>query len=185
MADPFFTDVDTFWKEITDITSLTAFLDSLGDEYFTQFQATEGESSTPEPDNYADVWPLSTKPYFCVTLDGRHLARNSPGLAIPGELHENLPMDTVPAKIVYGEKAWHLDYFGKAVIKRFESKGWGKFVKDNDFKLGDVCMFELTDGSSESTSIEFRVQFLKDDSPTDQLLEKAPGYLADNPTSLD
>ncbi|GJZ13197.1 hypothetical protein Tco_0548427 [Tanacetum coccineum] len=41
MADPFFTDVDTFWKEITDITSLTAFLDSLGDEYFTQFQATE------------------------------------------------------------------------------------------------------------------------------------------------
>ncbi|PWA92592.1 DNA-binding pseudobarrel domain-containing protein [Artemisia annua] len=104
--------------------------------------------------------------------------------AIPRRLHENLPIDTVPAKIVYGGKAWHLDYFGTIGIKRFDSEGWGRFVKENNLKFGDACVFELTEGSPESSSIEFRVQFLKDNFPT-ELLEKAPGYLADNPISID
>nr|GEZ99060.1 hypothetical protein [Tanacetum cinerariifolium] len=37
-----------------------------------------GHSPIPEP--HAEVWPLSTKPYFCVTLEVPHLARNSPRL---------------------------------------------------------------------------------------------------------
>lgn len=81
---------------------------------------------------------------------------------------------------------WDMDYLGHyhQSNKMFENRTWGKFAKENNLAVGDACVFELMEGDSNSTRIQFKVQILKDDFPS-ELLEKAEGYTMENPISLD
>ncbi|KAD6453770.1 hypothetical protein R6Q59_015556 [Mikania micrantha] len=139
---------------------------------------TDGESDP-------DVWPLSGKPYFYVVLRNLHLSKTF-RLTIPRHLSENLPVARIPAKIVCGGKVWDLQYLGNQGLTncRLENQKWGEFVTDNNLKAGDACVFELTEGSSNSKRIKFRVQILRDEFPN-ELGDKATGSKADNPISID
>jgi hypothetical protein len=50
-------------------------------------------------------------------------------------------------------------YNGQNRGKLFDSNGWGNFVKDNNLKLGDACVFELMEHSKDK--IVFQVQILR------------------------
>jgi hypothetical protein len=54
-------------------------------------------------------------------------------------------------------------YNGQNRGKLFDSNGWGNFVKDNNLKLGDACVFELMEHSKDK--IVFEVQILRGNSP--------------------
>ncbi|KAI3703575.1 hypothetical protein L1987_73762 [Smallanthus sonchifolius] len=132
-----------------------------------------------------DFWPLSGKPYFYVVLRNSHLAKTY-RMNIPRNLAEKLPVARVPAKIVYRGKVWDLLYLGDQGITncRLENQTWAKFVTDNNLEVGDACVFELMEGNSNSKSIKFKLQILKDEFPT-ELVDKAEGGNVNNPISID
>ncbi|KAK9065656.1 hypothetical protein SSX86_015057 [Deinandra increscens subsp. villosa] len=132
-----------------------------------------------------DTWPLSGKPYFCVVLKASHLA-NTFKMFIPRFLSEKLPVGEIPAKIMYRGKVWDLLYLGDQGIShcRLEKETWGKFATDNNLAVGNACVFELTEGRPESTSIKFKVQILKDSFPT-ELEDKAEGGKFENPITIE
>uniref|UniRef100_A0A251VQR5 Putative DNA-binding pseudobarrel domain-containing protein n=1 Tax=Helianthus annuus TaxID=4232 RepID=A0A251VQR5_HELAN len=102
---------------------------------------------------------------------------------IPQELSAKLPATTIPAKIFYRDKVWDLPCAGDQANKKFGIEEWGKFMTENDVKLGDACVFELMEGDSKSR-VKFKVQILKDDFPL-ELLEKADGFSMNNPIDID
>ncbi|KAI7741318.1 hypothetical protein M8C21_024840 [Ambrosia artemisiifolia] len=133
-----------------------------------------------------DFWPLSSKkPYFNVVIKNTHLGKTF-RMSIPRGLYEKLPAAKIPAKIVYKGKVWDLFYIGNqgAINCRFENQTWERFATENKLEVGDVCVFELMQGCSNSTSIKFRLQILKDEFPT-ELVEKAEGFRSDNPICID
>nr|XP_043630382.1 B3 domain-containing protein Os04g0386900-like [Erigeron canadensis] len=142
---------------------------------------------SPQPSDRApdaEFWPLSGKPYFYVVLNQYHLA-NRFQLIIPCRITEKLPATKVPAKIICRGKVWDLFYLGnQTTFKKFEKQSWGKFATDNDLAAGDACVFELTEGSCDSSNIEFKVQILKNNFPS-ELLGKAEGLTANNPISVE
>uniref|UniRef100_A0A2P2JG75 TF-B3 domain-containing protein n=1 Tax=Rhizophora mucronata TaxID=61149 RepID=A0A2P2JG75_RHIMU len=93
---------------------------------------------------------------------------NSPGSSVevrqpvPVKLSAVLPSRVVPAFITYRGKKWRMVFHGEYKCKRMHS-GWGKFVIDNKLKVGDACVFELLECSSQK--ITFRAQILRGDSP--------------------
>ncbi|KAI3828572.1 hypothetical protein L1987_02676 [Smallanthus sonchifolius] len=132
-----------------------------------------------------DFWPLSGKPYFYVVLRNSHLGKTY-RMTIPRNLAEKLPVARIRAKIVYRGKVWDLLYLGDQGITncRLENQTWAKFVTDNNLEVGDACVFELMEGNSNSKSIKFKLQILKDEFPT-ELVEKAEGGNVNNPISID
>ncbi|MFS7889630.1 putative transcription factor B3-Domain family [Helianthus anomalus] len=127
----------------------------------------------------AEFWPLSGNPYFYVVIDKPQRFQ----VNIPQELSAKLPATTIPAKIFYRDKVWDLPCAGDQASKKFGIEEWGKFMTENDVKLGDACLFELMEGDSKSR-VKFKVQILKDDFPLD-LLEKADGFSMNNPIDID
>ncbi|KAI3824642.1 hypothetical protein L1987_06108 [Smallanthus sonchifolius] len=149
-----------------------------------QKQSTEiggrNTSMMTKPHGDADFWPLSGKPYFYVVISNSKRFQ----LNIPLELSEKLPTTTVNAKIIYREKVWDLLYLGDQVTKRFGVDLWGKFMTENNLAVGDACLFELMEGSSNSRVVMFKVQIFRDDFPV-ELLEKVEGFCTNNPIDLD
>lgn len=105
---------------------------------------------------------------------------------IPRHLSVNLPAARISAKITYRGKVWSLPYLGNQGVSncRLENQAWAKFAIENNLEVGNVCVFELTEGGPSSTSIKFKLQVFKDEFPT-ELSEKAKGCNANNPISID
>ncbi|KAJ1386741.1 DNA-binding barrel domain superfamily [Sesbania bispinosa] len=110
------------------------------------------------------VKPLSGKPYYHVVLSKSHVS--PPYVMGPSaKLYSKLPSQVVPTVLKYGGKSWKMTYNGQSTDrKRFTCKGWGKFVEDNCLKVGDACIFELMEKSTEEKVI-FQVQILRGDLP--------------------
>lgn len=62
-------------------------------------------------------------------------------------------------------------YCGDSSLKRLDH-GWSKFAIDNNLKVGDGCVFELTN----TENIKFRVRILRGEIPT-----PAGGQSSDHP----
>ncbi|KAI9186095.1 hypothetical protein LWI28_013745 [Acer negundo] len=110
-----------------------------------------------------EFWPLSGKPYFEIILSKTHL-HPLYQIGIPSKIHSLLPSRDIPTFISYKGKEWKMVYYGKGQSrKRFDSS-WKTFVIDNNLKVGDACVFELTELSEEK--LRFRAQILRGDIPS-------------------
>ncbi|CAJ2650363.1 unnamed protein product [Trifolium pratense] len=106
------------------------------------------------------IKPLSGKPYFDVIISKTHL-RPRYAAGPSGNICSKLPFVAVPTIINCRGKGWNMIYNGQNICKQFDSKGWGNFVKGNNLKLGDACVFELMEQSKDK--IVFEVQILRGD----------------------
>lgn len=95
-----------------------------------------------------------------------------------------LPSATVPVVLSHGGKNWNLSYNGDYKAPRFDST-WKRFVIENHLKLGDACVFELTENSN--TNLRFNVHILRlDDMPTELLeLMDSFGQTVETPICID
>lgn len=94
-----------------------------------------------------------------------------------------LPRATVPVTLTYGGKDWHLSYRGDCVRPAFDS-GWRGFVKDNDLKCEDACVFELVENSGKN--LKFKLHILRGDLPPELVaLANFRGTTSDSPIVLD
>ncbi|CAH1427387.1 unnamed protein product [Lactuca virosa] len=121
------------------------------------------QSTIPKTQEDDEFWPLSGKPYFYVVLNKLHLATRFQ-MTFPRRLSEKLPAAMVSAKIVYRGKVWDLVYIGDQV--------------------GDVCLFDLMEGSVHGGIVKFKVQILRDNFPS-ELVEKAEGHNMNNPIDIE
>lgn len=76
-----------------------------------------------------------------------------------------LPSVKIPTILTYKDKSWDMVYNGDAPYCRKFDRNWKNFVHDNDLKVGDACVFELTECSSNL--LKFRVQILRGDLPAE------------------
>ncbi|XP_023755091.1 B3 domain-containing protein Os04g0386900 [Lactuca sativa] len=141
------------------------------------------QSTIPKTQEDDEFWPLSGKPYFYVVLNKLHLATRFQ-MTFPRRLSEKLPVAMVSAKIVCRGKVWDLVYIGDQGTKKFENQTWEKFVIDNNLAVGDVCLFELMEGSVNGGIVKFKVQILRDNFPS-ELVEKAEGHNMNNPIDIE
>ncbi|CAI8585699.1 unnamed protein product [Vicia faba] len=83
---------------------------------------------------------------------------------------QKLPSSEVPTILNCHGKSWDMAYNGQNKYKQFDTIGWRNFVKDNNLKVGDMCVFELKENSEEK--IVFEVQILRGEFPgTDECEE--------------
>ncbi|KAJ4721407.1 B3 domain-containing protein [Melia azedarach] len=109
-----------------------------------------------------EFWPLSGKPYFTMILAKSHV-QPLYQLTLPAKMTAILPSLEIPAFLTYKGKEWQMVYHGEVCKgKRFDTN-WKKFAIDNKLKVGDGCVFELIECSSEK--IKFKVQILRGDIP--------------------
>lgn len=75
--------------------------------------------------------------------------------------------------LTFAGKSWEMTWNGShKTTKSLCRKSWKAFIDDNNLKVGDGCVFELTE--CNSTRLIFRVQILRGDIP-DELLAKVIG----------
>ncbi|KAK2380760.1 B3 domain-containing protein [Trifolium repens] len=108
------------------------------------------------------IKPLSGKPYFHVIIYKTQL-RPRYAVGPSSNICSTLPFVAVPTILNCRGKSWEMIYNGQNRGKLFDSNGWGNFVKDNNLKLGDACVFELMEHSKDK--IVFEVQILRGNSP--------------------
>lgn len=60
------------------------------------------------------------------------------------------PRRVVPMILTHSGNKWNTSYNGKAKQHKFEASGWRSFVVDNKLELGDACIFEVMEPSTES-----------------------------------
>ncbi|CAI0452129.1 unnamed protein product [Linum tenue] len=97
----------------------------------------------------------SKNPFFMIVMQRSYLG---PGMRL------YLPINSVMTKLEEcGEiqlqlsdgRSWMVKYFAvDACNKRkirtvFDSRSWGRFVKENELRVGDVCVFELVEGGAK------------------------------------
>ncbi|KAI8545643.1 hypothetical protein RHMOL_Rhmol07G0055700 [Rhododendron molle] len=101
--------------------------------------------------------------------------------SLPVKIVRALPSSSVPVILSYCGKNWDMVYLGGHSLKRIDS-GWKTFAHDNDIKVGDACVFELMESSSDV--FKFRVQILRGDFPP-ELEERVNGETSNTPVVLD
>ncbi|KAG5538926.1 hypothetical protein RHGRI_019468 [Rhododendron griersonianum] len=141
-------------------------------------QATPISNSGKSEIKEDEFWPLSGKPYFSVVLS--HTQVNGL-LSLPVKIVRALPSSSVLVILSYCGKNWDMVYLGGHSLKRLDS-GWKTFAHDNDLKVGDACVFELMESSSDV--FRFRVQILRGDFPP-ELEERVNGETSNTPIVLD
>ncbi|PIA36148.1 hypothetical protein AQUCO_03400215v1 [Aquilegia coerulea] len=104
---------------------------------------------------------------------------------IQSRMYPLLPNAKVPVVLNCRKKNWHMLYYGdkEGRSRYFDSVGWRKFVTDNELKIGDGCTFELIECSSKS--IEFRVQILDGDFPSELLARDVTPGTSEAPIVID
>ncbi|KAM7472406.1 hypothetical protein LguiA_010589 [Lonicera macranthoides] len=132
--------------------------------------------ATEESEEGEEFWPLSGKPYFDVVLAKSHVHPRYQ-LSLPNKLHPLLPSATIPAVFTYRGKSWETTFSSKCKQKLVRTH-WKSFVDDNDLKVGDACVFELTECCN--THLKFKVQILRGGFPP-ELLAKVKGGTSDSP----
>ncbi|PRQ56900.1 putative transcription factor B3-Domain family [Rosa chinensis] len=132
--------------------------------------ASQSSSSDPTIELHGDeFWPLSGKPFFDIILAKSHVNPKCQ-MSIPSKLHPLLLSCSVPVVLTFGGKTWEMTCnTANNAQKFFDRPSWKAFVDDNNLKVGDGCVFELTECSS--TKLVFRVQILRGEIPA-QLLDK-------------
>lgn len=130
-------------------------------------------SSNPTVELHGDeFWPLSGNPFFDVVLSKSHL-KPLYQMMIPSKLHPILPSCSILTVLTFAGKSWEMTWNGShKTTKSLDRKSWKAFIDDNNLKVGDGCVFELTECSS--TRLVFRVQILRGDIPA-ELLAKVIG----------
>ncbi|KAF6148516.1 hypothetical protein GIB67_042475 [Kingdonia uniflora] len=142
-----------------------------------------------KPEEEFGFYYLSDKPYFHCIIRKTHLARTyqlvtiskSLTIVLPSNMRELLPKALVPVVLTYKNKIWKMIYYGDRKQARFDPN-WKYFVRDNNVKMGDGCVFELSECSSEC--IKFRVQILSGDIPS-KFLDRINGKTSDIPIVID
>ncbi|KAL5055270.1 hypothetical protein RYX36_035952, partial [Vicia faba] len=135
------------------------------------------ENQAPPAANMSrdEIKPLSGKPYFHVVIAKSHVSpRNQ--LVPSGKMCQNLPFSEVPTVLNCRGKSWNMAYNGQKKYKQFDTIGWRNFVKDNNLKVGDACVFELMENSEEK--IVFEVQILRGKFPGTDESEEDPIFLS-------
>ncbi|CAL5213028.1 unnamed protein product [Lathyrus oleraceus] len=120
-----------------------------------------------------EIKPLSGKPYFHVVISKSHVSPRY-GLGPSGKICQKLPFDSVPTVLNCRGKSWNMTYNGGNKNKQFDTIGWRNFVKDNNLKVGDACVFELVENSEEK--IMFEVQILRGEFPGIDECEEEPFF---------
>ncbi|XP_057800439.1 B3 domain-containing protein Os04g0386900-like isoform X2 [Salvia miltiorrhiza] len=88
------------------------------------------------------------KPFFDVILSKSHI--DPPHcLRVPTHILPSLPSVAVPLVLRHGDKEWRTLYNGGCRRPRIEYAGWKSFVVDNNLKVGDACVFEVLESSTE------------------------------------
>ncbi|RZC74098.1 hypothetical protein C5167_049573 [Papaver somniferum] len=128
------------------------------------------DTTTDEQD---EPYFLTDKPYFHCILAKTQLFN----MGIPKSVSQLLPEEEVPVVLSYQNKTWRMKFCGNRSVKRFDPS-WKYFVQDNNLKVGDGCVFELTAHSNEC--IKFRVQILDGDIPC-EFLDRVEGETINHP----
>ncbi|KAL5724909.1 hypothetical protein ACHQM5_008115 [Ranunculus cassubicifolius] len=132
-------------------------------------------------DDSQENWPLSEdKPYFHFLVSKSHLKNRY--MAVPVKMTQILPETNVPVVLTRENKEWEMEYIGVDVSNKKLDSGWREFAYDNDLKVGDGCVFELNECSSEL--VKFRVQILDGELPS-ELLDNVEGKNPNNPIEVD
>ncbi|OMO71608.1 hypothetical protein CCACVL1_18133 [Corchorus capsularis] len=67
-------------------------------------------------------------------------------------------------RIAVDGKEWNARYFAYKTNNKYSramiSNGWHVFVRDNELKLGDACLFELTDQFNQSTEYDITLNIV-------------------------
>ncbi|KAF9626356.1 hypothetical protein IFM89_032772 [Coptis chinensis] len=101
---------------------------------------------------------------------------------LPVKISRVLPQAVVPVVLTCRNKIWKMNYLGEGSShKRFDS-GWKNFVVDNKLKVGDGCVFELTECTTDC--IKFRVQFLDGELPPN-FADRVDGKSSASPIVID
>ncbi|XP_015878653.3 B3 domain-containing transcription factor VRN1-like [Ziziphus jujuba] len=103
-----------------------------------------------------------THPSFLVLLRRYNLSCHY--VDVPGEFvmkYMRNCSDFIKLKSFSGNKKWHVKCSlqkGKKSIKRI-TKGWNVFVKDNNLKVDDVCVFELVKHKQDDILLEVSIYY--------------------------
>ncbi|KAI4313559.1 hypothetical protein L6164_026524 [Bauhinia variegata] len=95
----------------------------------------------------------SENPFFTLIIQPSYVSNNSP-LNIPSkfvEEHMEKKQGTVILEVL-GGRTWSATYIGHKMCS-----GWYKFARDNNLKVGDVCVFEMTN----SIELSFKVSIYR------------------------
>ncbi|CAK8577343.1 unnamed protein product [Lathyrus sativus] len=122
-----------------------------------------------------EIKPLSGKPYFHVVISKSHASPRY-GLGPSSKICQKLPFGEVPTVLNCRGKSWDMTYNGQNKNKQFDTIGWRNFVKDNNLKVGDGCVFELMENSEEK--IVFEVQILGGGFPGTDYCEEEPIFIS-------
>ncbi|OIT29506.1 PREDICTED: B3 domain-containing protein Os04g0386900-like [Nicotiana attenuata] len=144
------------------------------DDYSTR----EIESTGIEEIDNGEYWPLSGKPYVDMILT-KTTVKPFYGMYLPRKMNKELPAAGAPAVLTCGRKKWDMFYYSN--YNKFSAE-WKKFVDDNDLKVGDGLVFELSECSTNK--IHFKVQILRGDFPSELLPEDEEGATDANPIEL-
>ncbi|KAJ6854225.1 B3 domain-containing protein-like [Iris pallida] len=99
--------------------------------------------------------PLTGNPYFTSIVTKTQLQRPF-HLWVPRWFGPHLPAASGNVVLTCRGRSWGM-WYDRSRIRR----GWKQFALDNDLKVGDGCVYELTDAAK----LEFRVQILDGDVP--------------------
>ncbi|KAK7395503.1 hypothetical protein VNO78_16062 [Psophocarpus tetragonolobus] len=104
-------------------------------------------------------------PFFLVVMRPSYIHSKGGPLTLPPKFcrkHFNSDKNRVFVNLqLLNGKVWPAKYLITNAISGTNyklSSGWGQFVKDNNFNVGDVCIFELTD----RTKLTFLVHIFRD-----------------------
>ncbi|KAL5702554.1 hypothetical protein ACHQM5_027760 [Ranunculus cassubicifolius] len=144
----------------------------------------KGKAKEHQPPATEENWPLSMDKQHMQLILARTHVEHPFILAIPVKMRSVLPKVTAPVHLDCGNKIWKMRYYGNnPTSTNFDATGWKAFATANKLKVGDGCVFELTEISSEGI-IKFKVQILDGEIP-DELLNKCDGGSKDNPIDID
>ncbi|GAB2216188.1 hypothetical protein Droror1_Dr00023958 [Drosera rotundifolia] len=127
-----------------------------------------------------DIEPLTGKPFARLIISKSHAKYY---MSLPMKLAKLLPSAMVPVELIRARMSWKMTYEGEDFknSKRLVA-GWKTFVIDNRIEVGDACVLELLESSSEL--IKFKVQILRCKFP-DKLLERISGDTMNSPIIID
>uniref|UniRef100_A0A453JTR2 TF-B3 domain-containing protein n=3 Tax=Triticinae TaxID=1648030 RepID=A0A453JTR2_AEGTS len=89
-------------------------------------------------------------PAFMTVLLRAHLQHKNNFLVIPSEfVDEHLHMRSHEVVLLRPnrEERWHVRYYQGSSSRGFRGQPWAKFVRENELREGDVCVFELIKGA--------------------------------------
>ncbi|KAK9095558.1 hypothetical protein Scep_027027 [Stephania cephalantha] len=79
-------------------------------------------------------------------------------LVPPVKMRKNLPKATIPVVFACRNNNWNVTYIGNRHPQYFGT-GWRDFVQENDMKIGDGCLLELVECSSEGAKFRSKSRF--------------------------